>query len=309
MRCAALLAATALTATLVTTVVTGRADDPDPPAAAVDPHTITPVQALALSDEFGVSFVHPSRTGGTYWTASWDSERRFSGVDPQDLWFDADHGSGRYRAGGGLLRVTGANPRMYVHDPAQLRQWSDVEVTVYARRVDDDAIPYAGITMVARTNHLVTEDGSSDLCDTRGYGARLRFDGHADLEKETAHPRNEAIRNVEVFPGGMPRGRWIGVKFVVYDDADGVHLELWLDETEGRDGGDWRLITQAVDDGRLFGSVACAPGIDPLAPLTGEPTRWGSESGRPNLSVFFRSDGIATDGLIYRWASVREISP
>lgn len=304
----ALLGVAVLAAAVTATVVTERADVPEPPA--VDGvHRMTPAQARARSDVFGVAFVHPSRPGGTYWISRWDRDRRFSGVDPQDPWFDADHGSGSFHAGGGLLRITGDTPRMYIHDPEQRRQWRDVEATVYARRVSDDAIPYAGITIVARTNHLLTEDGSSDLCDTRGYGGRLRFDGHADLEKETAHPRNDAISNVEVFPGGMPSEQWIGVKFAVHDASDGVHLELWLDRTGGRGGGDWRLVAQAVDDGRLFGKAACAPGVDPLAPLAGGPTRPGSESGRPNLSVYFRSDGIAADGLVYRWASVREISP
>jgi ferredoxin len=187
--------------------------------------------------------------------------------------------------------------------------WRDVEVTVYAQRIRDSGISFAGITMVARSNHLRTDDAAADLCDTRGYGGRLRFDGHADFEKETAHPRNESIRKTQVFPGGLPFGVWIGVKFLVYDRSDGVHLELWLDRTDGRDGGQWELVNQVVDDGRLFGSVPCAPGIDPRMALTNSPDREGSESGKPNLSVYFRSDGIAPAGMVYKWASIREISP
>lgn len=260
-------------------------------------------------DAFGIAYVYPTRPGGTHWTSRWGPPRRFSGVDPHDPWFDADHGSGSYWAAGGRLWISGAAPRMYVHDPAQERQWGDVEATVYALRVEDSGVPYSGITIVARTNHLRTEDGSSGLCDTRGYGGRLRFDGHADIEKETAHPDNQAINSVEVFAGGLPLLTWIGVKFVVYDAPDGVHLELWLDMTSGRDGGDWKLINEAVDHGSLFGIVPCAPGVDPQLALTSAPQRDGSESGKPNLSVYFRSDGIGPDGLAYRWASVREIAP
>jgi hypothetical protein len=269
----------------------------------------TEAQVRAHSDVFGIRFLEPTRRGGTYWISDWKAPRRFSGVDPDDPWFDANHGSGTYRAGGGRLVITGETPRMYIHDPALRRQWGDVEVTVYAMRVRDAGIPFAGITAVARANHLRTEDPSTDLCDTRGYGGRLRFDGHADFEKETAHPQNEATRNVEVFPGGLPTGTWIGMKYLVYDRSDGVHLELWLDRTDGRNGGDWKRVDEFVDNGHGWGSVPCAPGIDPQMELTSSPHRVGSESGKPNVSVYFRSDGIGPDGLVYKWASIREISP
>ena len=269
----------------------------------------TDAQVHATSDIFGIRYLHPTLPGGTYWIGQWDTPRHFTGVDPQDPWFDAAHGSGSYVAGGGVLQISGDTPRMYIHDPTLRRQWGNVEITVYFERIADSGIPYAGMTAVARANHLRTENPTNDLCDTRGYGARLRFDGHADFEKETAHPANQAIDNTTVFPRGMPTGVWIGVKFLVFDRPDGVHLELWLDRSNGRDGGQWRLIDEAVDNGHLFGEVPCAPGIDPQMPLTAAPTRAGSESGRPNVSVYFRSDGIARNGLVYKWTSIREILP
>ena len=99
------------------------------------------------------------------------------------------------------------------------------------------------------------------------------------------------------------------MKYLVYDKSDGVHLELWLDQSDGKDGGRWKLVDEVVDNGHLFGNVPCAPGIDPQMALTNAPHRAGSESGKPNLSVYFRSDGIDPSGLVYKWASIREISP
>lgn len=268
----------------------------------------TEADVAATHDPFGIRFLQPTLPLGTYWKARWDTPRAFDGVDPEDPWFDSDHGTATYRVRNGKLFISGKVPRMYVHDPRMRRQWRDVEVTMYVKRVADDGVSYAGMTAVARSNHLDTASGTR-RCDTRGIGARLRYDGHADFEKETAFPINEATHNVEVFPHGMPYRTWIGFKYLVFDRPDGVHLELRMDLTDGRDGGDWKQVASMVDDGHVLGSVPCAPGIDPKLPLTNAPARVGSETGLPNLTVYFRSDGVHRDGLVYKWGSIREIAP
>ena len=136
----------------------------------------------------------------------------------------------------------------------------------------------------------------------------MRYDGHIDFEKETAFPVNEAVANKLFWPGSLPKDRWIGMKFVTVDRQDGVHLEMWVDLTDGENGGDWKLVNSFTDDGRTFGYEPCAAGIDPQMALTNSTSRRGSETGLPNLTVYFRSDGVAQDGLAYKWASIREIS-
>jgi hypothetical protein len=86
---------------------------------------------------------------------------------------------------------------------------------------------------------------------------------------------------------------------------------LWIDESDGQGGGQWVLLNALEDDGSAFGAGgrACGRDIRSTLPLSGAPTRAGSESGKPNISVYFRSDGVAEHGLWYKWGSIREIEP
>ena len=310
-----LVIALALPGTLSLVGCVGRAQPPPPASEAPPLAGLPPVRSRPPGPErdgFGIRTLYPSAEDGLAWAARWrDLPRRFDGVDPHDPWFDAAHGDAIYSVpGDGTLRISGPVPRMYIRDPAFARQWQNVEITVYFARLADSSVPWGGMVSVARTNHGTTGDENVDKCDTRGIGARMRHDGAVDFEKETNHPEAEPRARKLQWERGLPFARWLGYKHVVYDLPDGrVRQELWLDESDGEGGGQFRLINAHEDVGAGFGAntPSCRPGIAADLPLRAGTDRPGSESGKPNISVYFRSDGVGPDGLVYKWASVREI--
>ena len=274
-----------------------------------------PFAASAANDALGVAQVYPTVASGKEWLSKWNNgvARTLTwGQDPKDPWLVAKGNASYAIDGNGLLKISGTTPRLYVHDPLKTASWRNVEMTVYAMRVADDSTAYAGIVGIARTNHGTTGSETSNLCDTRGYGSRMRNDGKIDFDKETSHPSATAGASKSLYSGGLPKNVWIGYKFVVYDQPDGtVKLETWRDTTDGLNGGTWTKVNELTDNGANFGvgAPACKSGINPALRLTNSDSRLGTESGKPNISVYWRSTNVGTNGLIYKKMSVREISP
>ncbi|HEX7034019.1 MAG TPA: discoidin domain-containing protein [Nitrososphaera sp.] len=276
------------------------------------------------NDRFGIKMIYPTAKGGMVWESKWDNgiARTFGNTknDPYDPLFKTSKnggglGDGSYKTqGDGILKISGKYPRMYVFDGKS--DWTNVEITVYGMRVSDSNIAWAGIQAYARTNHGAIGDEDENNCDTRGYSAQLTYPGKFLFEKETSHHSGNGYAQVgqkTLWSGGMPKNAWIGYKFIVRDVDNGQHvkLEAYMDTTGGKDGGNWVKVAEFTDTGSNFGTknASCKSGVRAGLPLTSSDDREGSETGRPNAAVYFRSDGVGQDGLLYKWASIREIAP
>ncbi|MEO9363895.1 MAG: hypothetical protein ABI348_08345 [Nitrososphaera sp.] len=271
-----------------------------------------------LKDRFGITELYPTAAGGMEWFSSWDNgDARTIGnaIDPDDNWFDTDYGDGTYAIDGkGTLTASGDTVRLYVHDPANEREWSEnLEITLYVKRIGETQIvDYSGLQVFARTNHGTNADENVNLCDDRGYGGLMNIDGEWAFEKETVHHLDNGYVDVATQrpSGDLPKDTWIGFKYVLrnMDDNTKVKLELYRDTTGGINGGNWQKVTEFVDDGKNFGvgNEPCKSFVNPALQLIHSFVNASSETGKPMLSVYVRHE-FGT--MAYSNFTIREISP
>ncbi len=263
-------------------------------------------------DPFGISKLHP--TVGREWFSKWKGKsRQFTGVDPGDPWFDADHGDARYEVDGkGSLLASGPTVRMYVHDPLKRLEWSEnLEITVYCRRINETKlVSYSGLQIFARTDHGTTGNENKNLCDDRGYAAKVTIDGRWEFEKEIRHgdSNGTAIAGTVRPWRELPVGQKVGVKFILRNIASNlqVKLEVYRDLTDGLNGGTWEKMTEFVDTGSNFGvgKRSPAPNVKPELALIRDLVLPSSENKKPMISVYLRHE---FGSMLYEKFSIREI--
>ena len=119
-------------------------------------------------------------------------------------------------------------------------------------RLADDGESYGGFVVGMRSGPLGHGSSHGSDCDGTTYYSRLRNDGRWQFQKELRHSATSVVRTFDVWPDGAPTpvGEWIGMKYVIYTNQNGhVHLQAWVDFTDGQNGGSWQLLGEYTDNG------------------------------------------------------------
>ena len=248
----------------------------------------------AAHDPFGVEQLEPTIKAGRQWFANWQQERIVSAyqTDRADPLLYNEEGT--LRIGSGAASVPAGMTRLVVLSPANLPWWTNVEMTIYARRgAATRKIDYQAFYLSARSG-----ERHKDIvpCEGTSYHATARFDGLCGFKKELWHPGGYTGLRPEPTPkpwDTVPEGKWVGIKFICRNCDRGRHvrLQMYLD-TEDKN--EWKIAAQFTDSGDWRGEKA---GCD-------RPQNYVITEGRP--TVYFRTDFVAVD---LKKFSVREISP
>ena len=261
-------------------------------------------------DVFGTRNLYPSVPQGRTWAARWNEHPRTLKVsqqdpyDPEFLLRGSDHTL--EIPGNGTARSSGETIRFYIGTPD--KTWLNTELTVYAMRVSElSSTPGStGFEFQTRTRDGHQEastrnaEGLDVRCDGHAYSYSLRFDGRAVLQKELKHPTYTPQVTKSLWGGQpLPRNQWVGIKVITYNlSGDRVKQELWLDLTNGKNGGRWRKVHENLDAGGWS--------IPPLVAATCQIPS-DQRLTAPEPLIILRGHGIREQW--FKKATIREIQP
>lgn len=253
-------------------------------------------------DRYGIMEIYPTIEDGREFFSHWDEGGfrvlKIMERDPIDSELILRGNNPKMTIdGNGVATLEGnnqdniSNPRIYIYDMEKQKKWNNVEITFYQKRISEQTeFSYSGVNVGARSEHQdVTEE---NVFSGQTYYGRFTNDGRIYFVKEIEHG-NYINSPEETFPwkssnGEIPKDKWIGYKFIVrtIESTGDVKLELYMDTTNGIEGGEWEQVLEFIDDGN-----------------------WGGKKifSEPSTSIFLRDDGLGI--AQYKNFSIREISP
>ncbi len=260
---------------------------PTPPAGNIPPATTTP---------FGIRQIYPSKPGGDFWySTTWgNGNARIvpidCGTDPAapELHHRSNSGSVCSIDGEGVMRLsTGGRVGIF-------GTWQNVEMTVYIKA--PPAMASFGIShLQPKTEHYCL-NATFTGDDNDLFGGYIVYVDYNDkavyFKKEESHNIGYSPR-VNQKPQSLVADQWYGFRMAAYTVGSYVKMECYVDETDGLNGGDWKLLTEWLDKGNeLIDGVAYAPHTEVVR------------------EAAIRTDDQGTGSYFdYKWLTVREILP
>lgn len=239
-----------------------------------------------MTDVFGVSYLQPTKTDGRTYVSNWhngDTRTFYSTsasqeTDPE-VCFRGN--TGTYVIGGttplagdptssvGTMCMYGKAPRIYIRstdgianntsgygESLDLTPWNSCEATLYTLFTRLDCFQsYSGATIGWGTNHIpdqATGSAFGDYSSRTLYGQLQAGSGACYMKKELFFPSTlSEVSSVERFPfsGPCPLNQWIGLKYIFreYSNVLKMNLQIYMDLTNGLNGGTWNKILDFTD--------------------------------------------------------------
>lgn len=216
--------------------------------------TPTPEPSTGL-DQFGIKMIYPTLEGGRVFNLPMNLPnvrvRAVARIGSSEC---VSQGDGGETPGSEYWKMDGTWPRMYVYDAARAQKWTNVEMTCYFMKVSPSTNSIAGIVMAARSIH---ESGGSNA---KTYGIKHQYSNNTlSFYKEQVHP---TYKFVKAATATIPSNTWLGYKLILRNKSGSGHvvMRVYMDTTDGRNGGDWRLLGTYTDTGSLDGNVPIKDG-------------------------------------------------
>jgi hypothetical protein len=180
------------------------------------------------------------------------------------------------------------------------QDWKNVEITLYwrIRDVTDGSNLFRAMAFSVRGGPSHSNNGH---CYGTAIYVQLSFEGVPYITKELGHDNYaEGVSSGISATGGELKDRWIGMKGVFYNKANGnPYIELWLDKNANND---WELVLSKEDSGRWFivdknGNIK----KNDCGGISDETITWGGPGVIFKLNYLTRVD--------IKYASIREILP
>ena len=199
-------------------------------------------------------------------------------------------------------RINNTNVRLNVDTPPNMEPWKDIEITGYAKIVDQ--VPIDGNSQANTDDYDLNwlarggRHSSESPCEGSALTAILDINGTVGWKKEIWFPGGYTDERARDKVTDSLLNRWVGFKAIMYNTNNdtAVKMESYIDN---RDTNYWVQVTDFIDNGDWFSK---SPDEEFNSADCGRPKNYVMTNS--GSIVTFRSDNIVWD---FKDLSVREI--